>query len=85
MLAVCDSLIFFWRMPKTTIPEKWLRHASNYHLGMRFEIIPPTLSVGAIEDNERERKLMRAQRDSAEKTSKFGLDTIRSQVQGASC
>jgi hypothetical protein len=48
-------------MPKTTIPEKWLQQATN-HLTSRFEILPPTSSVGA-EDNEREIK-SRAQRDS---------------------
>jgi hypothetical protein len=60
-------------LPKTTIPEKWFRYPTNYQTS-RFEIIPPTSSAGAIEDNEREEIAERAQRDSAEKTLKFGLN-----------
>jgi hypothetical protein len=58
-------------MPNTkkgVIPEKHLHPATNYYLS-RFEVSPPTC-VGVNEKKETSR---RAQRDSAEKTSKFGL------------
>jgi hypothetical protein len=64
-------------MPKTTIPEKWLKPPNNY-LTSRFEILPPT-TIGASSYNERERK-RRTQRDSAEKPSKFGHNVTTMQI-----
>jgi hypothetical protein len=60
-------------MPKTTIPEKLLNRSTN-HLTSRFEIIPSDMADTNNNTDERELIIERAQRDSAEKTSKFGLN-----------
>jgi len=68
-------------MPKSTTPEKLLNQPSKNYTS-RFEIPPPTTTVGSSSYHEIEETKRRTQRDSAEKTSKLRPGSTRSWTQG---